>query len=134
MLPVLVWSCLTDNPAAFTSKLFTVPARFGCCMGDDEIDLLVSQVDAAASIEELYWNVLFVNEWLDQQQGLRLADAGAEDGGRLFGKLKRWLSHFRERLDALASSQGAESYSVSISGGMTGPSISLDVTYAPDRT
>lgn len=98
-------------------------------MGDDEeLELLLQDLEDVETVEELQSHVLFGNEYFEKQgvDDVRLAEGG---GAKIAVKLERWLSRLRSKMNQIAARNGAETFSISMSGSMTGPSVSVRVTY-----
>lgn len=101
-------------------------------MPDQEsLDMLLEDIENAETVEELQTHVLFANRLFQQDEGVEFADI--KDGGEgKMGQLEVWISKVRTKMDRLATEHNATSYTLSISGSITGPSFSMGVTYSTD--
>jgi hypothetical protein len=90
------------------------------------------------SIEEIQTSVLLVNERLAEiRSGDEFETSGVGfdiDSNVLAEEVEGWLSDLRSRVDAIAEQNGASSYTVSVSGGLTGGSVGISVTYETQGT
>ncbi|MXR22106.1 hypothetical protein [Halobacterium bonnevillei] len=105
----------------------------------DAIDLPTEELDDAETLADVQANVARANEALvaraDRHDGERYESAGVSfdlDSNGVTESLQEWLTKLRGRVDELAREEGVESYTVSVTGGVTGVSIQLGMTYAPD--
>lgn len=98
-------------------------------MPDEDLEILISDLEMAESIEDIQTHILFANEWLEQEEDFKLAGQEEDHRNRLIDKLRTWLNKLKDKLDQMAGSQGATTYTISVSGGFPSPSISLEMTY-----
>lgn len=93
-----------------------------------EISIIKRDIEDADSIEELQSSVLLINETLSSKEGdVELSALGDGHTSRL-DTVVECMDAIRSRLDELSDEQNISSYSVSLGGNLTGPSISITVT------
>ena len=99
-------------------------------MEEDTKELLIEDIEQAESIEELQSHVLLANQHLESDEDIQSAGLTAQSAK--LDLLTEWLNVLNERMEELADEHGVTSYSVSLSGSLTGPSISISVTNSFD--
>ncbi|MDJ1431891.1 hypothetical protein [Halostagnicola sp. A-GB9-2] len=95
----------------------------------DGLSILLEDLESTNSLEELQAHVMLANAHFEDQPSIELPETTAKASPQIAGDLEQWLERLRERLDDLASAQSAASYSISMSGDLTGPSVSVSVTF-----
>ena len=96
----------------------------------DPIDILLTDLEEADSVPEIQSQVLAANKLLDERFGndeLRVAGDGEVNDSRL-NMLVRWISALEEKMGEVAQSEDIENYSVTVSGSIAGPSVSVSIT------
>lgn len=99
---------------------------------DGDLTPVLEGLENADSLEELQAHVLVANEYFERRPSIALPEAVGDDEPAVVGDLERWLTRLRERAEELASAQDAASFSISLSGNLAGPSISVSVTFQLD--
>lgn len=94
-------------------------------MDEETFQILEKGLEDINTIDEMQAYIVFASEFLDDPE-FELAD---DDSSRLMDRLQSWIGSIRTKMSELAEDQDADSYNISVSGGMTGVSISLSVTY-----
>lgn len=95
-------------------------------MTDQDLEMLVEDLEAAGSVDEIQTAVLLLNERLDADEEVETQSLGGQS--TKIDILIKWMSTLRERLEELEESGEFSSYSVTVGGSITGPSISVTVT------
>jgi hypothetical protein len=94
-------------------------------MDEETLEILEKGLEDIDTIDEMQAYIVFASEFLDEPE-LELAD---HDSSRLMDRFHSWIGSIRDKMSELAEEEAADSYSISVSGGMTGVSVSLSVTY-----
>lgn len=97
-------------------------------MSSEDIDSLLDGLEDTETMAELQAHVIRANETLQEFQ-----TAGTDPDGRpeIADSLEAWLGTLREQVERI-SGDAAEQYTITVSGGITGPSVSVGVTYSSD--
>ncbi|WP_135853608.1 hypothetical protein [Halorussus salinus] len=97
----------------------------------DEVAVLKDDIEAADSITELQSAVLLVNEtFASADEDVTLS--GMDDYVDRLDSVVECMNAFRSRLEELSEAGNISSYSVSLGGSITGPSLSVRVTSEVD--
>jgi hypothetical protein len=99
----------------------------------NSMDILLDELGDAESVAELQTNVLAFNEYAEKHfddGDVELAGAGTEEDTRITA-LAEWTDRLQTRMNELTETDAIDSYSVTVSGSLTGPSVSLSVTCSP---
>jgi hypothetical protein len=94
-------------------------------------DDLEHRLDRVDSLDELQALVAATSQALEEPPTEPIA---TQRGSRAVGGLERLLAGIREKLETLAAEEGASSYQLSVSGGTTGLSVTVSVTYTTDAS
>ena len=95
----------------------------------DDLPVLLADLESTESLAELQAHVLMANAYFEERPSIELPESTAETRPEVADDLEEWLKRLRERLEELARAQSAASYSVSMSGNLTGPSVSVSITF-----
>jgi hypothetical protein len=92
----------------------------------DDLEQQLTHVD---SLDELQAFVAATSQALEESPTEPIT---TQRGSRAVGGLERLLAGIREKLETLAAEEGAASYQLGVSGGTTGLSVTVSVTYTTD--
>lgn len=95
-------------------------------ISDETVRILEEDIQSAETVEELQTHVLIANQHLETSS--EIETAGSDHNSQRVEALTEWMSSIRTRMEELAEGQDVTSYSVTVGGGLTGPSISISVT------
>lgn len=103
----------------------------------DAFDTLIDDLDRTQSVEDVQMHVLVANELFAQEAEVELGQGTfdiddmrlGDEPGRVITRLETWLERLREHLKQVAKGQGAATFTITVGGSLTGPQISVQVTY-----
>lgn len=101
---------------------------------DDDLTPVLEDLENAESLEELQTHVLVATEYFEARPSIDRLEMADDAEPAVVDDLERWLTRLRERTEDLASAQGAASFTISLHGDLTGPSISISVTFQLDAS
>jgi hypothetical protein len=100
---------------------------------DDSMDILLEQMSEAETVSELQTHVLAFNKYADEHFGsgsVEFAGEGDVSDTRV-DTLVTWIETLQDRMEEVTEHERVESYSITVSGSLTGPSVSVGVTCLP---
>jgi hypothetical protein len=105
--------------------------------GQDAFDHLLDDLKQTQSVEDVQMHILVANEVFTQEADVEFGQGTfdiddmrlRDDSGRLVGRLETWLERLREHLKQVTKRQGAAAFTITVGGSLTGPQISVQVTY-----
>lgn len=93
---------------------------------DETLELLKEDIQNVETVEELQSHVLLANEHIKESDEIKTATAGSDS--QRIETIAEWMTSIRSRMEELAEEEDITSYSVTVGGSLTGPSISISVT------
>jgi len=103
---------------------------------DDSMEILLERMVEAETVPELQTHVLAFNKYADEHFGsgdVEFAGEGEVSDTRV-DTLVTWIEALQDRMEEVTRHDRIESYSITVSGSLTGPSVSVGVTCLPDDT
>ncbi|SHG81210.1 hypothetical protein [Halobaculum gomorrense] len=93
---------------------------------EEELEILEQGIQNADSIAEVQSHLLLADQLLQTEPEEEFAEIGFS--GDRMTLLSEWVDTIRDRMDELCERENVSSYSVSVGGSLTGPSVSVSVT------
>jgi hypothetical protein len=93
---------------------------------DETLELLKEDIQDVETVEALQSHVLIANEHFEAFDEVETATLGSNS--QRVDTLTEWMASIRSRMEELAEEEDITSYSVTVGGSLTGPSISISVT------
>jgi hypothetical protein len=101
---------------------------------DDSMEILLEQMAEADTVPELQTHVLAFNKYAEEHfgsAGIEFAGEGEVSDTRV-DALVTWIEALQDQMEDVTRHDRVESYSITVSGSLTGPSVSVGVTCLPD--
>lgn len=100
---------------------------------DESMQILLDELDEAETVSELQTSVLAFNKYAEEQFPKGPIEMAGDDGvsDTRIDALLTWMEALQDRMDELADTARIDSYSITVSGSLTGPSVSVGVTCSP---